>query len=94
MFLANAHESFMKLNGFLYFETHHVIQQKTSQKCQLNKKIIEDPRNKVYLCPTCHRKIHFSNKYLAFISYILNKSVFINYVHVNCFYMNTRLMIS
>ena len=57
----NMHKTFIKPNGFNYFETHHVIQQKTSRNRQLSKKIVEDSRNKVYLCPTCHRKIHFSN---------------------------------
>ena len=62
MFLANAHESFMKLNGFLYFETHHVIQRKLLSNEQVPDSAIEDPRNKFYVCPTCHRRIHYGKE--------------------------------
>jgi len=73
----NMHKTFIKPNGFNYFETHHVIQQKTSLKSQLDKKIIEDSRNKVYLCPTCHRKIHFSNKenIKVMLGYLYNREM-------------------
>ena len=53
------HESFIKPNGFTYFETHHVIQQNTLKNKSIDEEIIDDPNNKVYLCPTCHRKIHY-----------------------------------
>lgn len=56
------HKTFTKPNGFNYFETHHIIQQKVLRNSKVSKEIIEDLKNKVYLCPMCHRKIHFSNR--------------------------------
>ena len=55
------HKTFIKPNGFNYFETHHIIQQNTLKYSQLSEEIINDPKNKVYLCPTCHSKIHYGN---------------------------------
>ncbi len=53
-----AHKTFIKPNGFNYFETHHIIQQNTSRNNQISEGVINNVSNKVYLCPTCHRKIH------------------------------------
>ena len=56
------HKTFIKPNGFYYFETHHVIQQNMFRNKNVAAKIIDDSSNKVYLCPLCHRKIHYGNK--------------------------------
>ncbi len=56
------HQSFIKPNGFSYFETHHVIQQNMIKNNQIPQEVIEDSGNKVYLCPTCHRRIHYGKK--------------------------------
>ncbi len=56
------HRSFVKPNGFTYFETHHVIQQNMFKNNQIPQEVIENSSNKVYLCPTCHRKIHYGKK--------------------------------
>lgn len=56
------HRTFIKPNGFYYFETHHVIQQNMLRNKKVDADIIDDSSNKVYLCPLCHRKIHYGNK--------------------------------
>ncbi len=54
------HKTFTKPNGFEYFETHHFVQQNICKKSNDQKLIdaVNDERNLIYLCPTCHRKIH------------------------------------
>ena len=56
------HESFLNREGIRYVEIHHIILKNNNQIPVIPKSVIEDPRNKVYLCPTCHRKIHLGKK--------------------------------
>ena len=63
----NIHSSFVQPNGFRYFETHHFIQQnicrrKEHEGDQSLLDAIYDDRNLIFLCPTCHRKIHYGKK--------------------------------
>lgn len=58
------HKSFIRRNGYKYYEIHHFIQQ--NQKNKNNSlhnilgvdSIIYGEKNQVTLCPNCHRKIH------------------------------------
>ena len=56
------HTTFKTRNGLNYFEIHHLIQQHI---CNDNKdllKAVYDEKNLIYLCPTCHRKIHYGRR--------------------------------
>ena len=60
-------KTFYKPNGFLYYEIHHVLHQSLQKSTKKNKELlrkhivlkdIEDLKNKVYICPVCHRQLH------------------------------------
>ena len=58
-FRSQNHSTFIKENHLNYYEKHHIIQQfnlRTNEK--FPKKYINDSRNIINLCPTCHKKIH------------------------------------
>ncbi len=62
---ANIHSSFVQANGLRYFETHHFIQQNIYRNNQNDPDLYDavyDEKNLIYLCPTCHRKIHYGKK--------------------------------
>ena len=56
------HQTFLKENGFFYFETHHVVQQNTARNYSISEEEIENLNNKVYLCSRCHDRIHYGKK--------------------------------
>ena len=56
------HHSFTKPNGLTYYETHHLIQQKLLSDEQIPDDVIDNPKNKFYLCPACHCQIHYGKK--------------------------------
>jgi len=61
----NVHSSFVQPNGLRYFETHHFIQQNTYRHNQGDSDLYDavyDEKNLIYLCPTCHRRIHYGKK--------------------------------
>lgn len=57
--------TFIKDNGFSYYEIHHLLMQnllRNQEKNNLNwfkPSIIDSEFNKINLCPTCHREIHY-----------------------------------
>lgn len=56
------HSTFIQKNGLRYFETHHLVQQKICKYFDNDEELynaIYDKKNLIYLCPTCHRKIHY-----------------------------------
>lgn len=69
--------SFIKENGFTYYEVHHLIMKNINKKkeCNIENKIlknyksqnklinfIEKDFNKINLCPVCHRELHYGLK--------------------------------
>ena len=44
-----------------HLETHHIIQKRFQHHYEAN---IHDPSNLVWLCPSCHRKLHVINNVL------------------------------
>ena len=62
--IANFHNSFIQRNGLRYFEKHHLVLQKICrrEKYVNDKKLLElvySEENEFYLCPMCHRIMHF-----------------------------------
>ena len=60
----NLHKSFIQANGLRYFETHHFIQQNVCRNTDDRDLIdaVYDEKNLIYLCPMCHRRIHYGRK--------------------------------
>ncbi|WP_037355659.1 HNH endonuclease [Selenomonas sp. FC4001] len=58
------HITFEARNGLNYFETHHFIQQHLckGKEDQALFDAIYHEKNLIYLCPTCHKKIHYGKK--------------------------------
>lgn len=53
------HSTFIKENHLNYYEKHHIIQQFNSRiNKNFPKEYINDLRNIINLCPTCHKRIH------------------------------------
>ncbi|EJN34316.1 HNH endonuclease [Pseudomonas sp. GM80] len=59
-------EGFLKSNGNLYLETHHIV--------PLSEEGLDNPRNMIALCPNDHRQAHYAarSEYLreAFLEYV------------------------
>lgn len=54
-------KTFVQENGFHYIEKHHLVQRnliKRNIDIKDIDKLIDDDKNKYYLCPNCHMKIH------------------------------------
>ena len=56
------HTTFKTRYGLNYFEIHHLIQQHICKNNEQMSKAVCDEKNLIYLCPTCHRKIHYGRK--------------------------------
>ena len=56
------HTTFKTRYGLNYFEIHHLVQQHIGKGNAQMSEAIYDERNLIYLCPTCHRKIHYGRK--------------------------------
>lgn len=52
--------TFSRRNGLNYYESHHFIPESTKSKVKDPRfaTIVDDPENRVPLCPYCHRRIH------------------------------------
>lgn len=56
------HITFKGKNGLNYFEVHHLIQQHISKKDESLTEAVYDEKNLIFLCPTCHKRIHYGRK--------------------------------
>ena len=77
---ANIHSSFIQRNGLRYFEKHHLVLQKICRReryvnDQDLKNIVYNTENEFYVCPTCHRIMHFgqSDEIQKRIEYLYRK---------------------
>ena len=56
------HPTFKTKYGLNYFEIHHLFQQHICKENDEFFDAVNDEKNLIFLCPTCHKKIHYGQK--------------------------------